>query len=481
MSVDPDLVALLKELEQLDRSKTFRKIEYFEPYPKQRAFIALGKKKRERLLIAANQIGKSETGAYETACHLTGIYPKDWPGRQWKRPVKFWAAGETSLLARDVQQKKLCGEPGVDDQFGSGMIPKELFHGEPTKSRGVADAYDTIQIKRADHSGGISVLRFKSYEQGRKKFQGETLDGIWFDEEPPMDVYQEGLTRTTATKGMVFVTFTPLLGRSDVVLRFTEESSPDRASVNMTIDDAKHISVEERDKIVAGYLPHEREARAKGVPILGSGRIFLSTEESISEDRLEYVPAYWPKLWGIDFGIEHHFGAVLIIWDRDNDIIHVHTAIKMSDSLPIQHAAAIKLVGGDVPVAWPHDGTQRDKGSGEQLKNIYKAHGLRMLPDHATWPDGGFATEPGILEMDERFKSGRLRFARHLNELFEEYRFFHRKDGQIVKIKDDLLSALRIAIMMKRSAKLVALGNATNRRKRQNDGLATGIDFDVFA
>ena len=96
-------------------------------------------------------------------------------------------------------------------------------------------------------------------------------------------------------------TFTPLLGMSDVVLLFLNEpSSPseveaarNRSVVTMTIDDAKHIPVEERAKIIASYLPYEREARTKGVPMLGSGRIFTYTEESITEPTLEYVPPHW--------------------------------------------------------------------------------------------------------------------------------------------------------------------------------------------
>jgi phage terminase large subunit-like protein len=41
---------------------------------------------------------------------------------------------------------------------------------------------------------------------------------VWFDEEPPPDIYSEGLTRTNATGGITMITFTPLLGMSEVVL-----------------------------------------------------------------------------------------------------------------------------------------------------------------------------------------------------------------------------------------------------------------------
>lgn len=471
-----ELQETLAGLEALDYQKTYRQFFQFAPYPRQQEFLATGATKRERLLIAGNQNGKTHTGAFEIACHLTGLYPDWWQGRRFSRPVKVWVCGETSLVVRDVQQKKLCGEPGVDSAFGTGMIPKDLFVDKPSLARGITDAYDTIQVRHV--SGGVSVARFKSYEQGRTKFQGESIDIGWADEEPPEDVYAELLTRTVATGGMVFVTFTPLKGRSAVVLRFLDEPDENRGVTSMTIDDALHIPAEQRAAIIAAFLPHEREARARGVPTLGSGRIFMALEDSVTEPPIEFVPAHWVKLWGVDFGIDHPFGAVLILWDRDADVIHVHHTYRVTDALPIQHAEAVKKVAGEVPVAWPNDGNVR-RDDGKPMADHYKRHGLKMLSSHATWPDGSVSTEAGILEMDEREKSGRLKYARHLSDLLEERRFYHRKDGQIVKIKDDLISALRVAIMTKRSARAVALGTGGGAAAAAST-IATGIDFDVF-
>lgn len=470
------LKATLAGLQALDYRKTYQQFYDFKPYPKQKQFMDLGATKRERLLIAGNQNGKTHTGAYEAACHLTGEYPADWKGRKWDRPTRGWIAGETSLVVRDVQQKKLCGEPGVEEAFGTGMIPKDLFVDKPSLARGVTDAYDTIQVRHK--SGGVSVARFKSYEQGRTKFQGESIDWGWADEESPEDVYAELLARTIATAGMVYSTFTPLKGRTSIVNRFLDEPSPDRETVTMTIEDALHIAPEERAKIIAGFLPHEREARARGVPMMGEGRIFMMSEEAITEPPVSYIPPHWVKLWGIDFGIGHPFAAALILWDRDNDVIHVHHVIRISDALPIQHAFSMKQIGAAVPVAWPRDGTNREHSSGETLAAAYKKHAVLMLPNHATWPDGGVSTEAGILEMDERMRSGRLKVAAHLSEWFEEYRFYHRKDGKIVKIKDDLMSATRIAVMQKRSAKAVGLGGQAGQLPTAS--MATGTDFDVF-
>ena len=477
---------LARNLEELAQMKKFNYMNFFHPYAKQKDFITMGATKRERLLMAGNQTGKTETGAFETACHLTGLYPDNWEGRRWDRPVKCWAAGITSLSTRDIVQKKLMGEPGVKELFGTGMIPKELIL-DVSLARGVSDAYDTVSVRHV--SGGVSVLKFKSYEQGRAKWQGDTLDFIWCDEEPPEDVYSEGLTRITATGGMVFITFTPLLGMSTVVMRYLNEKSPDRGVVSMTIEDALHIPAEERAKIIAGYPAHEREARAKGIPMLGSGRIFAYSEEQVSEPTMSYVPPHWARMWAIDFGIDHPFAAVYGAWDKDADIIHILHAIRMRDARAWQHAAAMlkyegarqdargKWVGSKVPVAWPQDGHQRDTGKLEPMSKLYKDNGLLMLPHHAKFEDGSNSTETGIMEMDERFATGRLKIAAHLEDWFSEFRLYHRKDGLIVKLNDDLMSATRVWVMAKRFARVVHNDPYNERPQVQ---IAEGVDFDVF-
>jgi len=195
----------LEGLEAAATLKAENKSAFFKPYPKQALFVQLGASKRERLLMAANQSGKTEIGAYETACHLTGLYPLWWRGKRFKKPTKGWIAGESSTVVRDVQQKKLCGEPGVVASFGTGMIPKDCLL-DWSLARGITDAYDTIQVKHV--SGGISIARFKSYEQGREKFQAETIDFGWPDEEPSEEIYSEFLTRLSEG-GIMYMTFTP--------------------------------------------------------------------------------------------------------------------------------------------------------------------------------------------------------------------------------------------------------------------------------
>lgn len=195
----------------------------YHPYSPQRRFHEAGACYRERLFMAGNQLGKSLAGAMEVAAHLTGCYPGWWEGRRWHQPTRWWIASDTAETTRDSAQRLLVGPPFDEHAWGSAALPRETLKGW-RRGRG-AGTLAALSVGHA--SGGLSSVVFKSYDQGRARWQGETLDGLWFDEEPPLDIYLEGLTRTNATGGFVLVTFTPLKGMSDVVPRFLADA--DRA------------------------------------------------------------------------------------------------------------------------------------------------------------------------------------------------------------------------------------------------------------
>lgn len=220
----------------------------------------------------------------------------------------------------------------------------------------------------------------------------------------------------------------------------------------MTIEDAEHYTPERRAEIVEGYLPHEREARAKGIPVLGSGRIFPVEESKIVVDPIA-IPAHWPQINGLDFGYDHPFAAINLAWDRESDCIYLCKEYAERESTPVVHAASVKPWGKWVPCAWPHDGLQHDKGSGVVLKTQYEEQGLEMLSEKAEWPEGGNSVEAGVIDMLDRMKTGRLKVFSSLTGWLAEFRLYHRDTGQIVKIKDDRISASRYGIMMLRYAK----------------------------
>lgn len=440
----------------------------YAPYEKQAAFHAAGAAHRERLFLAGNQLGKTLAGGAELAMHLTGRYPGWWNGRRFDRPVTAWAGGPTGETTRDTMQRILLGRPG---ESGTGMIPPGAIV-ESAAARGVPDLCDYIRVRHAGGSGGdgadaacgVSFLKFKSYDQGRAKWQGETVDLVWFDEEPPPDIFSEGLTRTNATGGFVYLTCTPVLGMTQVIGRFLQGAAPDRHVTQMTIDDAAHYTAEQRAQIVAAYAPHEREARTLGVPSLGSGRVF-PVEEAMVAETATALPGHWARIAGLDFGWDHPTAAVWLAWDRDADVVHVYDGYRVSRETPVVHAAALRARGKWIPVAWPHDGLQHDKGSGAPLAEQYRREGANMLPFHAQFADGTHGVEAGLADMLDRMKTGRLKVAAHLADWWQEFRLYHRRDGRVVKEQDDLLSATRYALMMLRFAAAEPRpGHGFNRR-----------------
>jgi phage terminase large subunit-like protein len=441
---------LLDLLEIKQQRKDQNKLRDYAPYPKQKEFHAAGAAAHvlDRLLMAGNQQGKTVSAGYETAMHLTGQYPDWWEGKRFDHPTVGWAAGVTGESTRDNPQRILMGRPG---QWGTGSIPADCIISVTRKAHGVADALDNVKIRHI--SGGVSIVYFKAYEQGREKFQGETLDWVWFDEEPPIDIYTEGKTRTQAGDegrgGITYITFTPLLGMSEVVRRFLLDKVPGSHVTNMTIADALHYTEQQRAQIIAGYPAHERKARAMGIPMMGSGQVFPIEPEMIMEPAIQ-IPWHWPRIVGVDFGWDHPAAGVWMAWDRETDTIHVYDCYRIKEQTSIYHAATLKSKGSWIPVAWPVDGLQtRD---GKQAMVQYRNHGANMLEKHATMPDGGTSLEVSVQDMLERMQTGRFKVASHLSDWWEEFRLYHRKDGLIQDINDDLLSATRYGVMSIRHA-----------------------------
>jgi Terminase RNaseH-like domain/Terminase large subunit, T4likevirus-type, N-terminal len=245
---------------------------------------------------------------------------------------------------------------------------------------------------------------------------------------------------------------TPLLGMSDVVRRFLQERSPDRHIVQMQIEDAKHFSPEEIQTIIKSYPKHELEARTKGIPVLGSGRIFPVEESKIVCDHRDF-PSHWPRIGGCDFGWDHPFAAVELVWDRDTDVVYVARTHRLKESTPIEHAAALRSWGSDLRWAWPRDGKRETlEGAGISLAEQYRAQGLNMLHEHAQFEDGSVSVEAGLMLMLDRMRTGKLKVFKEHNDWWEEFRLYHRRDGRVVKEGDDLLCATRYALMALRHA-----------------------------
>jgi phage terminase large subunit-like protein len=194
-----------------------------ELYAKHLKFFEAGKIHRERACMAGNRVGKTEgIGGFEVSLHLTGLYDDFpwWPGYRYAGATNWLCGGDTSTTTRDILVRKLLGPP---EARGTGLIPRDHIR-KIAPYTGIPGHVDYALIE--SKSGGESVLQFRSYDQGREAWQGTERDGVWFDEEPPQDIYVEGLMRTATTKGLIIATFTPLRGMTDVALSFMPELAP---------------------------------------------------------------------------------------------------------------------------------------------------------------------------------------------------------------------------------------------------------------
>jgi phage terminase large subunit-like protein len=157
-----------------------------------------------------------------------------------------------------------------------GLIPLECIR-NPKRKAGVPDALDSIQVKHV--SGGFSKVSFRAYEQGAKKHMGSRIDLGWLDEEPPEDIWAQYIRGTLATKGILFITFTPEEGVTKVVHGFLNDLKPGQYLMGATWDDAPHMNHDRREQVLMAIPAHQREMRSKGVPLMGSGLVYQVAED----------------------------------------------------------------------------------------------------------------------------------------------------------------------------------------------------------
>jgi phage terminase large subunit-like protein len=449
-----DKATLLKLLEEQDQRVKYNKLSWFDPYEWQRKLCNSSKEHFQMLAMTANQIGKSTSGAYITAIHATGLYPDWWEGRRFTKPLYAWAAGVSNDTTRDIMQAELFGLPEDDRAWGTGMVPLDCI-GEKTRRRGATgNSYDSVMVKWHDASGkftGYTRIGFKSYEMGEEKFFGRPVDWIWLDEQPPSNIYTQCITRTVATAGCVLMTFTPEHGVTPVVHQFMHERQPGQYLLQASWDDAPHLTEAVKEQLLAQYPPHERELRSQGVPVFGSGLVFPIPEGDITCDYFE-IPSSWPRIAGIDFGWDHPTAGAWMALDPENDVMYVYDCYSERQQTPLVHAAAFRERPHYIPVAWPRDGLQTDKGSGIGLAQQYRDQGVNLLPQaftNAMAPGdtgkGNQNIEPGIMSMLHRMEVGKFKVFPHLTEWFKEFRAYHRKEGKIVPVNDDIMSATRYA------------------------------------
>lgn len=416
---------------------------YYTPHTKQALFHEAGKEAKERLFLAGNRTGKTFGACVEVVMHLTGRYPEWWQGYRYTHPIDAWVASNTSQTTRDIlQHQYYLGQAG-----SAGMIPDHLIL-KSSKQPGVPDAIDTLFVKHI--TGGTSTLGFKSYDQGRTKFQGTKKHLIHFDEEPPRSVYHEALLRTMGTgkhHGMLLLTMTPKLGLTEMVLSFIEDRLPEVSQnnkfyVQATWADNPYLQEDEKTRLRASLKPHEVEAVEKGIPSLGIGLVYPVPESHVVTKPFP-IPDHWPRVYGLDFGWSNPTAALFAAHDRDNDILYCYSEYAQSEKTPEQHVTA--LTGREanwIPGVYDPAGKISSQKDGQNLIALYREAGLRYLSKADN------AKEKGIMKVLQRMQNGGLKIFSTLSQTLTEFRMYARDDKGIPKKSNDhLMDCLRYIVM----------------------------------
>lgn len=453
-------IETLRLLEEKAKRKAGRKLETYYPdegflsrdkYPKHISFFAMGAIVSQRCVMAANRVGKTEgIGGPEVTWHLTGNYPDWWTGRRFSKPVVAWASGTTNKKTQEIIQEKMLGK---SDKIGTGLIPAVTIV-RTTPKPGLPDAVSTIYVKHHTNGvfDGVSTLTLKSYEMGREAFEGNEVDVVWLDEEPPTNVYFECQTRTMSTvpgqeNGLILCTFTPLEGLSETALLFAPTGAiidgvnkeTGRYTLNLTWDDAPHLSEKAKAELLASYPAYMRDARSKGIPQLGSGAIYPVPESEIIVDDFA-IPDHWPRAYGLDVGW-NYTAALWIAKNPDTGVCYLYSEHKRQMAEPSIHATAIKGRGEWIPGVIDPASRGRAQKDGTQLLQTYHDLGLKIIPAEN-------AVESGLYRGWEMLSNGTLKVFKSLGETLKEYRVYRRDDkGHVVKSNDHLMDAMRYAIM----------------------------------
>ena len=454
----------LATAKELHKRQKYNRIEFYDPYPFQKDFHKTGFENNQRLLMCANQIGKSYSGAAEMAMHLTGIYPEWWEGKRYYKAITAWVGGVSNESTRDICQAELLGAPEDPDAWGTGAIPLENIISAERKP-GVPNAKALALVKHS--SGENSTVHFKSYESGVEKWMGRSVDCIWLDEEPDRTLYSQAVTRTLDRKGMVYMTFTPEKGMTETVSAFMNDIKKGQSLTQATWDDASadkvktmggkpgHLEPDVMEQILSAYSPHEREMRKFGRPMIGSGLVFPIPEEKIIVDPFS-IPDYWPRIAAIDFGWDHNTAVIYGAMDVDEEIFYIYDEYAQNKRSPAEHSKEIKRRPNFIPIAYPHDGNRRDSMGNPGLADQYRNHGCNFLLEHFTNPPslgqnkGSNSVEEGIQKILVAMEEGKFKIFSNLGNLLSEYRQYHRKEGKIVAMRDDSMSAMRYCYQSRR-------------------------------
>lgn len=434
-------------------------IRNFRPTPKQQEFFSMGNRRTRRAFFGGNRTGKTVCGAAEVSYHVTGRYPDGWDGVRFDAPPLTWAAGTSLEKTVDGVQTMLLGPPG---HIGTGFIPGHRI--VDTQRGTIPNSIGKAWIRWGEGNETACIV-FKSFDQGRQKFESVQVQLIWLDEEPPKDVHDECKVRLLGSRsssgrvkrgGQMILTFSPLQGMTDVCKIFlrpdmTDESEELKGGNGVVIAswaDNTYLLEDEVEELRRSTPEHEREAREHGRPVLGAGMIYPIAEKIYSIPFFE-IPknAGWKFAIGLDHGWDHPAGLTFWAQDPNSGVCYLYRTWRSKQTLIPVMAQIIKeeyqRLGGWVPVfADPSGVAERQDNGGKSIFQQYAECGVNLIE-----ADNQF--EAGTIEMFTGLQSGSIRVFEGAPciHFWEEVRLYQKNEkGKVLKQDDDVMDASRYPI-----------------------------------
>ena len=439
------VILRIKEIDEelIRRQKCDKLSTYNKGKKTHRKQIAFHKcKKKNRWVFGGNRSGKTECGAVESVYMARGIHPY----RKNRDNVFGWVVSLSQQVQRDVAQSKILqylNPEWIDDVI-------MLSGRKDSIKNGVID-----QIKIKNVFGGISTIGFKSCDQGREKFQGSSLDFVWFDEEPPKDIYEECRMRVLDKNGDIFGTMTPLKGLTFIYdeIYLNRSNSPDIWYEFMEWADNPFLDKKEVKKLTATLSDTELESRRYGKFRSDTGLVYTEFDENVHVIEPFDVPYDWQDVLSIDPGLNNPLSCHWYCVDYDGNIYVVAEHYEAKRDIGY-HAGKINEIS-DI-IGWHRDGkgrivalidsaaNQRTLASQKSVTELFYEYGIVANPKVNK---DLFA---GIARVKEYFKSNKIFIFKNCVNMIREIKGYWWGDGDVPKKKDDhSLDELRYYVMSK--------------------------------
>jgi len=443
----------------------YNQLRYFKPFEHQQRFFDTGTSDR-RGILAANRIGKTVSTCSETAMHLTGQYPEWWRGKRFDKPITAMVAGEGWSQVALVLQNELLGTNDVKirEQLGTGFVPRDCIVTDTMRS----DGPNCIGVEIRHQSGSNSYLLFANYTQEVRQMQGFKLNLAVFDEQPPDDFFSEIVTRTATTQGQVLCSFTPLKGLNGLVSKFWNHEEG-YEHIRVSWDDVPEYDPwgepfllnETRRQLERDYLPHERDARRHGVPVMGKGAVFqIRSWPTYRTGDYDFRNIHGlHRVIALDLGLVNDKTVItLMYWHPHEREAWLHTQIVVQgveEANPmnyINHLMRPEVFG--TPIVLPADANTQGRYtmSSQSIRELFENYELNVHPDAIMNPpdDQGRRTNNksyGINAMRQMLELGSL----HVNEncvefLREAQNYFVDPQGRFSD-PDDCIDSARYALI----------------------------------